>query len=1360
MGASTVKVVALSADGTLAFCQNTTHHGRLTQKLLELLREVSGNMRGSSCVGVCLTGESRGVIDEEMCPHVASIPCAPALSLGSRMVAPEAGTIIEVGAQNVIVATDLHNATPTFLQNGSCAGGTGAFFEDQMTRLGLPIDAYSNLASEAQSIPRLSGRCSVFAKSDIIHRQQEGVPTPDILLGLAHAMVRTLKAMIVRGHKLEAPVYLSGGVAQNRAVVQAMGQVFTDEDEMVVAPNFRYLLALGAAHYALKQMQKSEACAKHINAVINLEKLMQQIEQREAESDALPRLAPLASFAIAPAKDPCKAVIDTKELLPCYVGIDVGSTSTNIVLMGENQQLLHAVYLRTKGEPEQVVREGLVQLAKELSLELRVLGVATTGSGRKLVGELVGADEVIDEITCQARAASQADDQVDTVFEIGGQDSKFISLNNGEVTDFQMNKICAAGTGSFVEEQAARMGLTAQECGQAALRAKHPVDLGERCTVFMETSINAAMACGAEVDDIAAGLCLSVIHNYVHRVVGSKHVGEHIVLQGGVAYNQGIVAAFRSVFGDRIQVSPWFSVSGAYGAALIAQERMDGRSSTFKGFDLARKVDILQQNNDERIAANRAYYHKTSELFLKDYDPVIDPNKKTIGVPRCLVLYKFFLMANGFFHKLGYNVILSDPSSEEIVQASQAYTQADVCYSVKLAHGHVANLLDKGVDYIFMPSVHTIKHSHTLSPHNYACPFLQTAPMLISHALDLEKRGVKLLSPQLDMDLGQASMATAMLEVGGSLGATPRESALAMLAGSQAINEYMQKTEELGDELLNSLEPNERVIVLVTRNYGIADPVLNMGIPDILLDHGQKVITISHLHAFDVDLSAEYGGVCWPFGQHILSAAKIIRRDPRLYPVFLTAHGCGPDTMIDYLFKSEMGDKPCLHIEVDEHFSAVGVVTRIEAFLNSLNHCEEVDESALPYVLRPVDVRKVKLCETRPVRIPDVGWHSRLVAAWLRGCGYDAGVAPMNQRAFEQGREISSAKEYLSFVALAGASLAAVEDKPSSQILVPSTEGAEADCLYPRVIRTLLDERGKQDAPVAGPAMNRLDEYCANFDGLVLALLAADVVYAMPASLRDPVAHDCEEKLAAGELSLEGLCSMAANVSDGFEEEDSVRSRLAIVGEWPLVFSDELTDGIWSHLESEGIRLLRMPFTEYLWLLLHDSVDDDTEAKAKAESSPEKDKVVAAAEARIKTHCCSEEENCDGCVSATNLFNRKVALLSLEHAMDCISHALGKASTFALNREALLNSADEELHSFAGGNGRYRVAKAATANSQLKQKITGVVQVASMYENASAVIDDVQQNHPLPLPLCNLSFDSEVTQNVSDKLEAFLYCCK
>ena len=1275
-GNTTVKLVLLSPTGELLWSKIAAHRGSAIPAARRLLGELLQWDSGVCGCPVVLTG-SAGERLLEICPGLSNLGDIPAIHRGVILLAPEARSVIEIGSQSARFLTGFGSELPPqFAVNEHCAGGTGSFFEDQMSRLGLRIEDYSNLVAQAESIPRLSGRCAVFAKTDIIHRQQEGIPTPDILLGLCYAMVRNYKAVIVRSLPVERPVALCGGVAQNAGVVQAVKAVFGLEEEDLIIPDpFLHAAAVGAALAA----QEAETCS--------MGELLASLCGQPAAAGRLVRRSPLSQPAGASLTAPASSGVIPLE--GCALGIDVGSTSTDLVLMDPDGGLIDFQYLRTAGDPEGAVRRGLEHLRERFG-ELPLLAVGVTGSGRERIGRLIGADAVRDEITAQARAAVHWVPDADTVFEIGGQDSKYISLQGGQVADFQMNKICAAGTGSFVEEQAARMGIPLEEFGPLALTAQAPVELGERCTVFIETAIQSALAQGASQAEVAAGLCQSIVRNYLHKVVGSKLVGRRIVLQGGVAYNPGIVAAFRQEFGDRLTVSPCFSISGAFGAALLSLETAEG-PSRFHGFTGQGEESPALSPEVQR---NIAFYQRGPQLLLEGYDPAPVPRRKTVGVPFALMIHKFFPMANAFFRHLGYNVLLSPPTNEEIIRLSQQTAQAETCYPVKLIHGHMAWLAEQGVDYIFLPSIHTMKHETSRVEHNYGCVYMQTAPRLAARALRLEERGITLLNPVFDLDFGQEAMASAMLGLGKQLGIPKVRCLPALMFGAQAVRRHTAAVEKQGRDLLASLGPEDKVLVLITRNYGLSDPVLNMGIPRLLLERGHKVLTLSHLPAHDLDLSADHPNLYWPFGQHILSGAKLVAHHPNLYAVYLTNHGCGPDTTLSYLFRQEMGEKPYLHIEVDEHFSPVGVITRIEAFLQSL---ESRPVRPLPEGFRltavpshPTAVAAAPDRTRGPLYVPDLPPFTPYLLDYFRHTrGVEARAMPLGGRSLALGRAETSSKEYLPFPALLGGIIdIAHREAGPFQALLPSTQGAEADGQYPWAAEAVLRRRGLERVTLAAPVLERLPETALDPDLLLRAILTGDVLLCAPPDRRmelEPAHIPTWEEL---ETLAQGIGALLPS-----------GRALAAVGEPFTLFA--LHDGVLDTLEQEHWQLLRAPLGEYLWFLWRDAGSSLSGPWAKRMAS--------------------------------------------------LGPLLGARNSFSPDLEALREEADRLLPGFAGANGRYRIAKAL----ELGRRSSGVLTLAPRYENTAAVLDMTGALEGIPH--FHLAMDNDWDEGAWSRLNSFLY---
>ncbi len=1148
IGSSTIKMIVME-ENQIIFRWSDKHFGKIHKCLRKGLLEVKNNHIQEVLVGII---GNNGLID-----NIQELESIPTIVEGSKYLVPNVGSVIEIGSQGSRYIANVQSV-PIFSTNEHCAGGTGSFFEDQMSRLNMKIEDYSQVVEKATSIPRLSGRCAVFAKTDIIHRQQEGVTTPDILLGLCYAMMRNYKATIIGKLPLQRPVVFCGGVTKNSGMQKAIKDVLKLQDEELIIPSDAlYVSAIGAALLA--------------SEVKTIDTLFNSLEQ--VQNHSIVRLSPLHIRKENILQDPPVSKLKPNAL--CTLGIDIGSTSTDLVLIDEECNLIDYQYLRTSGNPEEAVRKGL-QAIKDKYGEIPFKAIGVTGSGRERIGRLIGADIVKDEITAQARGASFAVKDVDTVFEIGGQDSKFIRLENGNVIDFQMNKICAAGTGSFVEEQASRMSIPIHEFGPLALEAKHPVDLGERCTVFIETAIQSALAEGAEQKDIAAGLCYSIIKNYLHKVVGNKNIGKKIVLQGGVNYNVGIVAAFETVYGSSVTVNPYFSISGALGVALLAQEECVGPTK-FKGYDFS-SVDVITNTISDEIQKNIAFYIQSNALLLEGYTGKIDPKKKTVGVPYVLMIHKFFPMANAFFTSLGYNVLLTSPTNEETIRLSQEYARGETCYPVKLIYGHMKQLIDQKVDYIFLPTIHTMKHACSHVEHNYGCVYMQTAAVSIAKALDIEKYGIKLLSPVFDLDFGQEAMASAMLGLSKELNKPKPLCLKALLSGAMAVKKHTKAVEEQGEELLKSLKPEDKVLVLVTRNYGISDPILNMGIPERLLERGYKVITLSHLPAHDLDISKEYPNLYWPFGQHIISGAKLIASHPNLYAVYLTNHSCGPDTMLSHLFNQEMKDKPYLQIEVDEHFSPVGVITRIEAFLNSLKQRPVVKDTLNEWHITQNEVQILsKPIQERKLMLLDRGYYSDYLKLYFESFGYQVEVIPsMNDEILKIGRENTNTKEYLTFTSMVGSVLSSArQELKNVQYFLPQTLGAEVDGQYARVIYDLLKNNGLERHTIVSETIENIHVDALDLDLLMRSLVLGDLSYYY------------EHKVSNEILSWE-------EIFEYIHEKETRKKKIAVIGE--LAMMTTLDEGILESLEKD-YDVLRNPIAEQMLFLWIDNKMDDTVSK-------------------------------------------------------------------------------------------------------------------------------------------------------------------
>ena len=663
--------------------------------------------------------------------------------------------------------------------------------------------------------------------------------------------------------------------------------------------------------------------------------------------------------------------------MEAYLGIDIGSVSTNLVVIDADGNLLKEIYLRTQGRPIEVVDRGLKEIEAEMAESLDIRGVGTTGSGRELIGELVGADTVNDEITAHKTGSMHVCNQmgmdpVDTIFEIGGQDSKFIRIDKGVVVDFTMNEACAAGTGSFLEEQAEKLGISIkEEFARLALASASPARLGERCTVFMERDVTGLMHKGAEVGDLAAGLAYSVALNYLNRVVRGRKIGKVIFFQGGTAYNDAVAAAFSQILGKQIIVPPHNGVIGAIGMALIARDRMKGTGqvSRFRGYDLAR-VNFTTREfvcqacsnfcdmKEFNIEGQRTYWgDKCSDKFRKrartDRQPVIEDliewreklleevllpargGSRTVGIPRTMFYFDRFPFWCAYFQELGFDVVVSSPTDRKISMAGEELAIAQPCFPVKVAHGHVQDLLEKCVDYVLIPNTVNVEGPED-GLESHLCPWNQTLPFVVRAVPQLELAHPKFLSPTVHFRLGPKHVEKALAEFARGLGIKPRVNAQAVMAGYAAQSTFTDALLEAGKEALARLrETGEPALVLVGRPYNLYDRSVNCDIPRKLRTlYGINVLPMDVLPLDEEDISEVNPNMYWNSGRRILSAARIVRRDPNLHLVYISNFKCGPDSYIKS-FVDEAAGKPSLVLQFDGHANDAGFITRCEAYLDS-----------------------------------------------------------------------------------------------------------------------------------------------------------------------------------------------------------------------------------------------------------------------------------------------------------------------------------------------------------------------------------------------------------------------------------------
>ncbi|WP_347488665.1 acyl-CoA dehydratase activase [Desulfoscipio sp. XC116] len=1281
LGCSTMKYVILNKEGGVLKSRCTFHKGNIEKAVMSSFTEIE-KMLGNSRVFIGITGDLAAGYKALSAFYINE---TTSIIEAVENEGSAARSIMEIGAQKAKYITGFsreERANLVFAMNGSCAAGTGAFIEEQIQRLGIDFERFDKMAKKAKAIPGIAGRCSVFSKTDMIHHQQLGVAIEDILQGLVYALIRNYKANVVQKHPLHKPVLLIGGVMCSENVVGAIKDIFGLLDEDVIRPErFQYFAATGAA-----------LCAKKEKDAVELGYVREGFKNvDEEESTAMGTT--LDGFGSGDSLN--KHICNSIGVGEGYLGIDIGSTSTNFVVIDAQNNVLFNSYLRTAGKPLEAVEKGMAELKKSLGEGFLIKSTGVTGSGRVLIGQKLDASLVVDEITAQARGAVQADSTVDTVFEIGGQDSKYISIKDGMVTDFEMNKICAAGTGAFIEEQIKKLGITLQDFEGIALKSRNPLDLGDRCTVFIEGNIAKALAKGEKIKDIAAGLAFSIVGNYLNRVVGNRKIGDKILLQGGIAYNQAIVNAFRAMLKKEVRVPMFFSVTGALGSALLAKEK--------------------SRQSQEKKAVSEDYdiEELSQKAFLKGYTEERDPNKKTVGIPRVLFINKLFPMFNEIFKNLGLNVLLSRSTDDEIVALSRKYSLDETCFPIKLINGHVAQLLNQGVDYIFLPSLHTMKHSCSKARKDYACVYMQTAAKLVNRVMGLEDRGIVLISPGLSFRFGKDYLVEELVSMGKILKKSRSQMMLAVMSGMKRFLEFEKELENLGSELIAKLTSEEKVFIIISRAYNIADPRLNMQIPEKLKKMGYKVISLSHIPAHNLDIAEDYPNMYWPFGQHILSGIKIAAKNPQLFPIYITNHGCGPDTVISRYFKEEAINKPYLHIETDEHYSSIGVMTRVEAFVNSVeNYCKSKKDTGKNVKGKPCGKQEGENLPPK-LLLPCLYPYSTVFSAFLSKKGIAAkGMEPTGKESMDLGKKLSVAKEYLSMIALAGDVLFNVKkrDEENYSIFIPTCEGSEVPGQYFKVIENELKKQGYNMGILAPFIEDMPDDKAYGYEAALL-LAAGDLIMAADKEDRDHYLEAILKMIRENSVSESALISVAREISERTGGKSN-KKRICVLGEFSVLFNDFL-NGFQLEALEKNHKIIYQPLFENLLFLWFDKLRENKKGK----DSPD-------------------------------------ILERLEKFLFELSSVLGKHSPFEESIKRLLEKADNKLGLYAGGTGRYRMSKLFFA----KDKADGTIIISSMYENTATALRILNRGNEdeIEKPVLELQFDHNDHSRNGELLDTFI----
>ncbi len=991
IGSISISMAELSFDGKILNTAYTFHNGDPRTSLTKLLAAFDLPKTG----GIAVTSSTPDIVK-----GAVSFDSRISYISAAKHLNKKVGALLIVGGEKFgVVFFDEDGEYLNYKSNTSCAAGTGSFLDQQAKRLNLSgIEEFSAIACKNQGeIPKIASRCAVFAKTDLIHAQQEGHALEAICDGLSYGLAKNIVDVVFGGAPPLAPLLVAGGVSKNQAVVKHIARML--ETDIIVD---EYTHVYGAVGAALNLLEAGEPSSNSDPRFLLPSNDIVKWVEKEKTYGCRPLQLRLSSYPCFSSQRSYKFVsgrfkwIPPVEIdiykriaagvsIPVFLGIDIGSTSTKAVLIDDGKHVLAGFYTRTAGRPVEAVQtvfESIEDFKQAHNLSLVFLGTGTTGSGRKFVAEIVGADVALDEITAHARAAFELDEEVDTIIEIGGQDSKFTTLRRGSVTFSIMNNVCAAGTGSFIEEQAKKLNCPLEHCSKRAEGIEAPIS-SDKCTVFMERDLNCYLGDGYSVDEILASILHSVRDNYLTKVAVQSNIGDKIFFQGATAKNKALVAAFEQKLEKPIMVSKYCHLTGALGVALHLRDDFSGQSS-FRGTKLFKsaipirtevcelctnhcKIKIADINNEtfafgflcDRDYDTKKYIDQNLSGFdlLKTrksafaFEPVGKSHEDfTIGLPAALHLFEELDLWKRFFDLLSIRTVSSEKYRNGL-KVGKKLAGAEFCAPIAALHGHV-DFLTRKADYIFLPDYFESKWDKKVGRRQY-CYYTQFAPAVISSTAGSSGKG-KILNPVVRSLRGKHHAKVQLYRMLKSITRGNISFLKVSRAYDKALEYHHASLNKLGTIHRKEVAATEDVgVVLVGRPYTILSPSMNNKIPEIFAKQGIKTFFQDMLDygkcesaALDIPLKALH----WNYAAKIMEATEIIAKSDGIYPVLVTSFKCTPDSFVIDAFKKQLDfhQKPYLILQLDEHDSNVGYETRIEAGIRAFrNHHAAKTEKTL-----------------------------------------------------------------------------------------------------------------------------------------------------------------------------------------------------------------------------------------------------------------------------------------------------------------------------------------------------------------------------------------------------------------------------
>lgn len=939
IGSTTIKAAVLDDNDNLIYKRYERHYSQVAVKALEVLTDIQKAYPRLKNVKFAISG-SAGMGVAESC-DLNFVQEVYATGVSAEHLIPEADVIIELGGEDAKIL--FLQGSVDARMNGSCAGGTGAFIDQMSTLLHVTPEELNELAKKHEKIYTVASRCGVFAKSDIQPLLNQGAREADIAASIFYAVVNQTIGGLAQGKPIIGNIiYLGGPLSFLSELRESFDNALNTKG--ICPENSLYYVAMGAAFCASDRIDISDIISKlkqadssndfvHIDPLFATESDYLEFKKRHQRSNT-----------------PRRDMIDSERV---FIGIDAGSTTIKFAVISESGELLDSKYQSNSGNPTPLVREYLMELYNKYP-GLNICASAVTGYGEDLIKNAFGVDYGLVETVAHFKAAKHIEPEVDFILDIGGQDIKCMKIHNDVIDNIYLNEACSSGCGSFLQTFANALDYEIHDFAEMGLRARKPVDLGSRCTVFMNSSVKQAQKDGASTQDISAGLSISVVKNALYKVIrmgSADELGDHIVVQGGSFYNDAVLRAFEMELGKNVIRPDISGLMGAFGAALYALEMSDENAdSSILSFEelkaFTHEVKTTRcglcanncsltinkfENGSKYISGNRCerpvtkkskiselnMYHQKRKL-LKQYRATGD--RKKIGIPMGLNMYELIPFWRAFFDVLGFDIITSPDSDHALYLKGQHTIPSDtVCYPAKLMHGHIQYLLDNGVETIFYPCM-SYNLDEGVSDNCFNCPIVAYYPEVLNANID-ELKNVNFIYCYLGLHRKKdvpsklyANLKNYFPEI--SLKLVDQ----GVKAGYKAYEEYMIKVKEIGEEIISkSREAGIPIVALVGRPYHI-DPEINHGIDKLIVSLGASVISedaISDQIKEKMDLNILNQ---WTYHNRMYSSAKVVTEETDMQFVQLVSFGCGCDAITTDECRSilENEGKIYTQIKIDE----------------------------------------------------------------------------------------------------------------------------------------------------------------------------------------------------------------------------------------------------------------------------------------------------------------------------------------------------------------------------------------------------------------------------------------------------------